>query len=70
MTLERVRKMKENCDEYNVPLAGARQFSPREARITSTVAGMTCPKRIAQIPEEARERWNVVGSETNIYSKG
>ena len=73
LTLERARKMKAICDEYGVPLAAAAlQFSLRDARITSTVVGMTRPERIAQtldlarhpIPAEARERLNAVGSAT------
>jgi D-threo-aldose 1-dehydrogenase len=73
VTLERARKMKAICDEYGVPLAAAAlQFSMRDARITSTVVGMTRPERIAQtldltrhpIPEEAWERLSAVGSET------
>jgi D-threo-aldose 1-dehydrogenase len=73
VTLERARKMKAICDEYGVPLAAAAlQFSMRDARITSTVVGMTRPERIAQtldlahhpIPAEAWERLSAVGSET------
>ena len=52
--------------------AAALQFSMRDARITSTVVGMTRPERITQtldlvhqtIPEEAWERLSAVGSET------
>ena len=71
--LERARKMQAICGEYGVSLAAAAlQFSMRDARITSTVVGMTHPERITQtldlahqtIPEEAWERLSAVGSET------
>ena len=73
LTLERARKMQAICDEYGVPLAAAAlQFSMRDARISSTVVGMTRPERIAQtlalarhpISEEAWERLSAVRSET------
>jgi len=69
-TLQRARQMMAVCDEYNVPLAAAAlQFSMRDPRITSTVAGMTRPERIAQtldlarhpIPEEMWERLDAAG---------
>ena len=69
-TLQRVRQMMAVCDEYNVPLAAAAlQFSMRDPRITSTVAGMTRPERLAQtldlarhpIPKEMWERLDAVG---------
>ena len=73
VTLKRAYQMKAICDEYGVPLAAAAlQFSTRDPRITSTVAGMTRPERIAQTLEFARhpileamwERLEAVGSET------
>ena len=69
-TLQRARQMMAVCDEYNVPLAAAAlQFSMRDPRITSTVAGMTRPERLAQtldlarhpIPEEMWERLDAAG---------
>jgi len=73
VTLQRARQMQAICDEYGAPLASAAlQFSMRDPRITSTVAGMTRPERIAQtldfarhpIPAEMWERLDAVGSET------
>jgi D-threo-aldose 1-dehydrogenase len=47
--VERVRKIDEVCQGYNVPLAAAAlQFSLRDPRITSTIVGMTRPERVAQ----------------------
>jgi D-threo-aldose 1-dehydrogenase len=46
---ERVQQMEEICARYGVPLAAAAlQRSLRDARITSTVVGMTRPERIAE----------------------
>lgn len=76
VTLQRAWQMQAICDEHNVPLAAAAlQFSMRDQRITSTVAGMTRPERIAQtldlarhpIPEEVWERLEAVGSETKDF---
>jgi len=73
VTLQRSRKMKAICDEYGVPLAAAAlQFSLRDSRIISTIAGLTRPERIAQtldlarhpIPEEVWEQLSAAGSET------
>ena len=73
VTLQRAHQMQAICDEHNVPLAAAAlQFSMRDPRITSTVAGMTRPERIAQtldlarhpIPEEMWVKLDAVGSET------
>jgi D-threo-aldose 1-dehydrogenase len=59
--VERARRLEEVCQRYNVPLAAvALQFSLRDARITSTIVGVTRPERIEQtlqlaavpIPEE------------------
>ncbi|GAA1960110.1 aldo/keto reductase [Microbacterium deminutum] len=42
-------RMQEACERYEVPLAAAAlQFSLRDARITSTVVGVSSPERIAQ----------------------
>jgi D-threo-aldose 1-dehydrogenase len=42
-------RMQEACERYGVPLAAAAlQFSLRDARITSTVVGVSSPERIAQ----------------------
>jgi D-threo-aldose 1-dehydrogenase len=73
VTLERARQMKAICDEYGVPLAAAAlQFSMRDARILSTIVGMTRPERIMQtvdlsnhpIPKEMWDKLDTVGSET------
>jgi D-threo-aldose 1-dehydrogenase len=49
--------MAEICERYGVPLgAAALQFSLRDARITSTVVGMSRPERIAQTLELARRQ--------------
>jgi D-threo-aldose 1-dehydrogenase len=48
-TLERVRKMQQICESYQVPLAAAAlQYSLRESRITSTIVGITEPERVEQ----------------------
>lgn len=76
VTLQRARQMQAICDEHNVPLAAAAlRFSMRDQRITSTIAGMTRPERIAQtldlarhpIPEAMWERLEAVGSETKDF---
>lgn len=49
---ERATQMMAACERYGVPLAAAAlQFSVRDARIHSTVVGMSSPKRIAQTLE-------------------
>ena len=54
MTLERARQMQAICGEYGVPLAAAAlQFSVRDARLTSTVVGMTRSERVQQTIEFA-----------------
>ncbi|MGZ9165871.1 MAG: aldo/keto reductase [Anaerolineales bacterium] len=72
-TLKRARQMKVICDEYGVPLAAAAlQFSMLDARILSTIVGITRPERIMQtlelsnhpIPEEMWDKLDAVGSET------
>ncbi len=59
--LRRARQMEEACERHGLPLAAAAlQFSLREARITSTIVGMTRPERLTEtlklaqhpIPEE------------------
>lgn len=59
-----VRAIEEICRRYDVPLgAAALQFSMRDARITSTIVGVSMPARVTQtvnwaewpIPEEAWE---------------
>ena len=45
VTLQHAQQMRAICDEYHVPLAAAAlQFSIRDARITSTVVGMTATR--------------------------
>lgn len=70
LPLQRAHQMKAICDEYGVPLAAAAlQFSMRDTHITSTIAGMTRPERIAQtlefanypIPEEMWGKLDAVG---------
>ncbi|WZH38772.1 MAG: aldo/keto reductase [Microbacterium enclense] len=47
--LERVRRMEALCADHGVPLAAAAlQFSLRDPRVTSTIVGMSDPKRVAQ----------------------
>lgn len=47
--VERVRRMQAVCDRHGVPLAAAAlHFSLRDARIHSTIVGMTRPERIEQ----------------------
>ena len=71
--VERARRLAGICAEYDVPLAAAAlQFSLRDARITSTVVGMSRPERIAQtvelalhpIPAEIWPRLDDIGYET------
>ncbi|MHB1416968.1 MAG: aldo/keto reductase [Chloroflexota bacterium] len=53
--IERARLIQAVCRRYDVPLAAvALQFSLRDSRITSTVAGMTKPERVAQTVEYAK----------------
>jgi D-threo-aldose 1-dehydrogenase len=48
-TLSRVREMRDVCHEYGVPLAAAAlQFSQRDPRVSSTIVGMSDPRRIDQ----------------------
>ena len=62
--LRRARLMEEACQRYSLPLrAAALQFSLRDARITSTIVGLTRPERLTETLEIARlpipdELWN------------
>src|SRR5579859_3768132 len=61
--LQRARQMEETCERHGLPLAAAAlQFSLREARITSTIVGVTRPERLAETLKLAqhsipRELW-------------
>jgi D-threo-aldose 1-dehydrogenase len=47
--VERARRIAEICQQYGVPLAAAAlQFSLRDARIVSTIVGVSRPERIAE----------------------
>jgi D-threo-aldose 1-dehydrogenase len=47
--LRRARQMQDACERYGLPLAAAAlQFSLRDARITSTIVGMTRPERLTE----------------------
>jgi D-threo-aldose 1-dehydrogenase len=47
--LRRARQMQEACQRHGLPLAAtALQFSLRDARITSTIVGMTRPERLTE----------------------
>ncbi len=66
--LRRAGQMEETCKHYSVPLAAAAlQFSLRDARITSTIVGITRPERLeetlrlAQVPI-TDELWNELES--------
>jgi D-threo-aldose 1-dehydrogenase len=53
--LRRARQMEEACKRFGVPLAAAAlQFSLRDARIVSTVVGITRPERLTQTLELAQ----------------
>ena len=48
-TLEPVRRIEAVCARHGIPLgAAALQFSMRDARITSTICGVSKPERVAQ----------------------
>jgi len=52
--VRRTRELAAICARFNVPLAAAAlQFSLRDPRLTSTIAGITRPERIAQTLELA-----------------
>jgi len=66
--LRRAGQMEEACKRYNLPLAAAAlQFSLRDARIVSTIVGITRPERLsetlrlAQAPIE-NELWDELDS--------
>src|SRR6266480_3022408 len=47
--LRRARQMEQTCERYGLPLAAAAlQFSLRDARITSTIVGITRPERLTE----------------------
>src|SRR5690348_8369986 len=53
--LRRARQMEEACNRLGVPLAAAAlQFSLRDARIASTIVGITRPERLAETLELAQ----------------
>ncbi len=73
--VDRARKMQQICADHDVPLAAAAlQFSMRDARVTSTIVGMSKPERIAQtvelaqakIPESIWPELDAVGYEGNV----
>ena len=54
--LRRARRMEEACQRYGVPLAAAAlQISLRNARIASTIVGMTRPERLAETLKLAQQ---------------
>src|SRR5256712_4365138 len=54
--LRRARQMEETCARHGLPLAAAAlQFSLREARITSTIVGITRPERLAETLKLAQQ---------------
>src|SRR5437016_5501786 len=54
--LRRARQMEEACERHGLPLAAAAlQFSLRDARITSTIVGMTRPERLAETLKLAQQ---------------
>jgi D-threo-aldose 1-dehydrogenase len=49
LVVERVREMETACARYGVPVAAAAlQFSLRDARITSTIVGISRPERVEE----------------------
>jgi D-threo-aldose 1-dehydrogenase len=72
--VERVRQIDQICQQYDVPLAAALQFSLRDPRITSTIVGMTRPERLAQtvtlarhaIPDDLWSQLEVIQSILNL----
>ena len=65
--LEPVKELEKICRKYNIPLpAAALQFSLNDKRISSTLVGVTKPKRVSDtielskfiIPNEAWEEIN------------
>ena len=54
--LRRARQMEEACEHYGLPLAAAAlQFSLRDARVTSTIVGITRPERLAETLKLAQQ---------------
>src|SRR5205085_7823373 len=54
--LRRARQMEEVCERHGLPLAAAAlQFSLRDARITSTIVGITRPERLAETLKLAQQ---------------
>ncbi len=54
--LRRARQMEEACQRHSLPLAAAAlQFSLRDARIVSTIVGMTRPERLAETLKLAQQ---------------
>ncbi len=54
--LRRARQMEEACERYGMPLAAAAlQFSLRDARVTSTIVGITRPERLAETLKLAQQ---------------
>jgi D-threo-aldose 1-dehydrogenase len=54
--LQRARRMEETCERHSVPLAAAAlQFSLRDARIASTIVGITRPERLTETLKLAQE---------------
>jgi D-threo-aldose 1-dehydrogenase len=66
--VESVRKMDDVCREFGVPLAAAAlQFSLRDARVVSTIVGISRPERVEQTLELAThpipdELWPILDS--------
>lgn len=53
--IEKAKKAAEACRQFDVPLpASALRFSVRDARIASTIVGMSRPERVEQTMELAR----------------
>jgi D-threo-aldose 1-dehydrogenase len=54
--MERAYRLQEICARHGVPLpAAALQFSLRDARVTSTIVGMSKPERVQQTVDLARQ---------------
>jgi D-threo-aldose 1-dehydrogenase len=54
--LRRAEQMEEACERHGLPLAAAAlQFSLRDARITSTIVGMTRPERLTETLQLAQQ---------------
>ncbi|WP_026736248.1 aldo/keto reductase [Fischerella sp. PCC 9605] len=77
--IARTRRINEVCQNCNVPLAAAAlQFCLREARITSTIVGMSRPERLEQtlalakhpIPDSLWVDIDTIGYETEDPEAG